>query len=129
MTLTWYRHFQRNGELNQILRRQISRFHYGSKVPAVTITAFITILEQKMKSLPNLEVQKTKDTMSAFVWLFSMFNYLLHMIGQSQDEWKFTCTWHDPIWDVVRCQCITKTTNKHLPIILIRLIWWRSSMN
>ena len=29
MALTWYRHFQRNGELNQILRRQISRFHYG----------------------------------------------------------------------------------------------------
>jgi len=30
MTLTLYRHFQRNGGLNQILRRQISRFHYGS---------------------------------------------------------------------------------------------------
>ena len=29
MTLTWYRHFQRNGGLNQILRRQTSRFHYG----------------------------------------------------------------------------------------------------
>jgi hypothetical protein len=25
---------------------QTSRFHYGSKVPAVTITVFITILEQ-----------------------------------------------------------------------------------
>jgi hypothetical protein len=24
-----YRHFQRNGGLNQILRRQTSRFHYG----------------------------------------------------------------------------------------------------
>ena len=46
MTLTWYRHFQRNGWLNQILRRKTSRFHYGSKVPAVTITACITILEQ-----------------------------------------------------------------------------------
>ena len=46
MTLTWYRHFQRNGGLNQILRRQTSRFHYGSKVPAVTITVFLTILEQ-----------------------------------------------------------------------------------
>jgi len=30
MTLTWYRHFQRNGGLNQILRSQTSRFHYGS---------------------------------------------------------------------------------------------------
>jgi len=46
MTLTWYRHFQRNGGLNHILRRQTSRFHYGSKVQAVTITVFITILEQ-----------------------------------------------------------------------------------
>jgi hypothetical protein len=46
MTLTWYRHFQRNGELNQILRRQTSHFHYDSKVPAVTIPVFTTILEQ-----------------------------------------------------------------------------------
>ena len=38
MTLTWYRHFKRNGGLNQILKRQTS--HYGSKVPAVTITVF-----------------------------------------------------------------------------------------
>ena len=29
MALTWYRHFQRNGGLNKILRRQTSRFHYG----------------------------------------------------------------------------------------------------
>ena len=29
MALTWYRHVQRNGGLNQILRRQTSRFHYG----------------------------------------------------------------------------------------------------
>jgi len=27
--------------LNQISKRQTSRFHYGSKVPAVTITVFI----------------------------------------------------------------------------------------
>jgi hypothetical protein len=36
MTLTWYRHFQRNVGFNQILKRQTSRFHYGSNVP-VTI--------------------------------------------------------------------------------------------
>ena len=29
MALTWYRHFQRNGGLNHILRRQTSRLHYG----------------------------------------------------------------------------------------------------
>ena len=40
MTLTWYRRFKRNGGLNQILKRQSSRSHYGSKVPAVTITVF-----------------------------------------------------------------------------------------
>jgi hypothetical protein len=44
-----YRHFQRNGELNQILRRQTFRFHDGSKVPAVTITVFLTIQELKLK--------------------------------------------------------------------------------
>jgi hypothetical protein len=33
-------------DLDQILKRQTSRFHYGSKVPVVTITVFITILEQ-----------------------------------------------------------------------------------
>jgi hypothetical protein len=32
MTLTWYRHFKRNGGLNQILKRQTSRFYYGSNV-------------------------------------------------------------------------------------------------
>jgi hypothetical protein len=31
----------RHGGLNQILRRQTSRFHYDSNVPVVTITAFI----------------------------------------------------------------------------------------
>jgi hypothetical protein len=46
MTLTWHRHFQRNGGLNQILRRQTSRFHYGSDIPAATIAVFIAILEQ-----------------------------------------------------------------------------------
>jgi hypothetical protein len=46
MTLTWYRLFQRNGGLNQILRRQTSYFHYGLMIPVVTITAFLTILGQ-----------------------------------------------------------------------------------
>jgi hypothetical protein len=44
MALTWYWHFQRNGGLKQIVRRQTSRFHYGLKVSVVTITAFLTIL-------------------------------------------------------------------------------------
>jgi hypothetical protein len=36
--------------LNQILKRQTFRFLYGSKVPAVTITVFITILEQNRQN-------------------------------------------------------------------------------
>ena len=40
--------FLRNGRLNQILMRQTSPFHYGSKFPAVTITVFITKLEQNI---------------------------------------------------------------------------------
>ena len=40
MTLTWYR----NGGLNQILKRQTSRFHYGSKVPAVTTIEKLPIM-------------------------------------------------------------------------------------
>jgi hypothetical protein len=40
--LTWYRHFKRNGGLNQILKRQTSRSHYGSKVTAVTIFTVVT---------------------------------------------------------------------------------------
>ena len=40
-----------------MVMRQTSRFHYGSKVPAVTITVFITILEQMgklvVKAVPN----------------------------------------------------------------------------
>jgi DNA replication protein DnaC len=38
--------FRNKWWLNQILKRQTSRLHYGSKVSAVTITVFITILEQ-----------------------------------------------------------------------------------
>jgi hypothetical protein len=64
MTLTWYRHFYRNGGLNQMLKRQTSRFHYGSKVPAVTITVFITILKKigkiVVKAVPNHVKQISK---------------------------------------------------------------------
>jgi hypothetical protein len=46
MALTWYRHFQRNGGLNQILRRQNLPLPLRLNVPVVTITAFLTILGQ-----------------------------------------------------------------------------------
>jgi hypothetical protein len=45
--------------LNQILKRQTSRFHYGSKVPAVTIAVFITILEQN-QIIEDLENRKSE---------------------------------------------------------------------
>jgi hypothetical protein len=41
------RHFQRNGGLNQILKRQTSRFHYGSKLLAKAIPLF-----SKVNALP-----------------------------------------------------------------------------
>jgi hypothetical protein len=61
MTLTWYRHFQRNGGLNQILWRQTSRFHDGSKVPAVTIAAFITILEQNGQNSSQCSTKSSEE--------------------------------------------------------------------
>jgi hypothetical protein len=51
MTLTWHRHFQRNGGLNQILRRQTSRFHYGSKLVLV-MDILVTIPKVQPKQLP-----------------------------------------------------------------------------
>ena len=41
MTLTWYRHFQRNGGMNKILGCQTSRFYY----------VFIKIATNRKKSL------------------------------------------------------------------------------
>jgi hypothetical protein len=54
--------------LNQILKRQTSRFHHGSKVPAVTITVFITTLEQigkiVVKAVPNPVKQMSKTILN-----------------------------------------------------------------
>jgi hypothetical protein len=57
--------------LNQILKRQTSTFHYGSKFPAVTITVFITILEQTgktvVKSSTKLSEVNVKDTFTSHI--------------------------------------------------------------
>ena len=46
--------------MNQSLRRKTSRFHYGSKVPVVAITPFITILEQNFSHyLPSFFFRKS----------------------------------------------------------------------
>jgi hypothetical protein len=50
--------------LNQILKRQTSRFNYGSRVPAVTITVFIKnwnkIGKIVVKAVPNPVKQMSK---------------------------------------------------------------------
>jgi hypothetical protein len=54
---------QENGGLNQILRRQTSRSHYGSKVPAVTVTVFKyrnKIGKIVVKAVPNPVKQMSK---------------------------------------------------------------------
>jgi hypothetical protein len=53
MALTWYRLFQKNGGLNQILRRQTSRFHYGLKVPIGTIAVFFNHTGTSQRSEVN----------------------------------------------------------------------------
>jgi hypothetical protein len=50
----------------EILMCQNSRFHYGSKFPAVTITVFITILEQNTLSLYIFTIWKSIDVI--FIW-------------------------------------------------------------
>jgi hypothetical protein len=40
MALTWYRHFQRNGGLNQILRRKTSRFLLSDYILNFLFTSF-----------------------------------------------------------------------------------------
>jgi hypothetical protein len=46
--------------LDQILKRHTSRFHYGSQVPAVTITVFITItIENTIGTITNGQSKQT----------------------------------------------------------------------
>jgi hypothetical protein len=54
--------------LNQILRRQTSRSHYGSKVPAVTVTVkLISQQKDKISQQPeNWEHRNDPDLVQAF---------------------------------------------------------------
>jgi hypothetical protein len=56
------------------LRCQTSRFHYGSKVPAVTITVFITILFQRVKMYKDKEVNK--NVKNIFLSMFDVKVFL-----------------------------------------------------
>ena len=71
--------------MNQILKRQTSPFHYGSKFPVVTITVFITILEQNRynssQSSTKLSEVNVKDTFTPHIdskifLIFSLKPYL-----------------------------------------------------
>jgi hypothetical protein len=71
-----------------ILKRQTSRCHYGSKVPAVTITVFITILEQigkiVVKAVPNSVNVKNNFTSHIDKQIF-LYQLLLHMVFTSRN--------------------------------------------
>ena len=70
--------------MNQILKRQTSRFHYGSKVPAVTRTVFITILKKigkiVVKAVPNhmKQISKTilRHTLIRKIFLTFLLTFL-----------------------------------------------------
>ena len=49
MAQTWYRHFQRNGGLNQISRRQTSLFHYGLKVKQFISSIFMIVVKMLLR--------------------------------------------------------------------------------
>ena len=66
--------------MNQILVRLTSRFHYGSKVPAVTITVFITILEQNR--------YKYKHNMSGY--LIEWYSIISNNNKNCQSSTKFS---------------------------------------
>ena len=91
MSLTWYRHFQRNGGLNQILRHQTSHFHYGSKVPAVTITEFTTILKQNMQNSSQRSTKFSEEGHSGT----SIVN---HLHQQPRVTWSILTTKVNAIW-------------------------------
>jgi hypothetical protein len=44
--------------LNQILRRQTSRSHYGSKVPAVTVTVFNATAQREISRAQSNYMQE-----------------------------------------------------------------------
>jgi hypothetical protein len=73
--------------LNQILKRQTSPFHYGSKFPAVTITVFIIILEQN-RQISEVNVKQTftshidKQILLTFLLTPCLYTFPLYDISQ-----------------------------------------------
>jgi hypothetical protein len=65
--------------LNQILKRQTSPFHYGSKFPAVTITVFTTILEQNMINISWRDIHRRPS------WTFQLNLLLLSQLSMCRN--------------------------------------------
>ena len=112
MTLTWYRHFKRNGGLNQILKRQTSRSHYGSKAPAVIITVFKyrnKIGKIVVKTVPYSVNVNVKNTFTSHIdkkifltffltslssYIFTIYENASLIIVSAETEYISTISWY-----------------------------------
>ena len=108
MALTWYRHFQRNGRLDQILRRQ-TRFHYGWKVPVVTITAFLTILRQN---------RYTSSQRSIFMKIHRLLSSLQNRLIKRSSSYT--------IWFQMRCWITSCLSHDYLILVFIHFFLFTS---
>ena len=109
MALTWYRHFQRNGSLNQILQRQTPRFHYGWKVPVVTITAFWTILRQNRYNSSQRSISMK-------------IHHLLSSLQNGLIKRSSSCT----IWFQMRCWMTSCLNHDYLILVFIHFFVFTS---
>jgi hypothetical protein len=111
MTLTRYRHFQRNGGPNEIPRCQTSPSHHGSKVPAVTITVpkyRNKIGKTAAKAAPHSATQTskiplrhtlTKKNIPDIFWLLHLYTFSLYenaslIIFSAETEYISTRSWY-----------------------------------
>ena len=70
--------------MNQILKRQTSRFLFGSKFPDVTVTVFITILEQNWynscQSSTTFSEVNVKDTFTSHIDKKNIFDIFIDFL-------------------------------------------------
>ena len=88
--------------MNQTLKRQTSRFQYGSKVPAVTITVFITIQEQNRQNSCQSnnkfsEVNVKKTFTSHIVNCLSLYIFTIWKCIVYYRLWESLCYQYPPI--------------------------------
>ena len=97
--------------MNQILRRQTSRSHYGSKVPAVTVTVFKyrnKIGKIVVKAVPNPVKQMSKTILRhtlikkifwhfcwpPYLYTFSLCENRSFIIVSAETEYTSTRSWY-----------------------------------